>query len=189
MPPKNLKIECDLEPYFQYHNRIASFLDWKLDWEINEDKPSPEQLARAGFFSYDKATYNDDNVSCPYCGLTLDSWEPHDDPVLVHQTRSPFCRFVLGQQTVRNMDDAENNAIMITASNATTTNTQTQTQEALANEQNNASQVPRPKRRYMTRATGASRANRLALAGAKEKEVEAPGKRRPRQPRKQPASG
>jgi hypothetical protein len=45
MPPKKPKFDCDIEPYFQFHNRIASFLEWNLDWEVSEDKPTPERLA------------------------------------------------------------------------------------------------------------------------------------------------
>ncbi|KAL2272283.1 hypothetical protein FJTKL_06974 [Diaporthe vaccinii] len=94
MSTERLEIKCDTKPYFQYQNRIASFLDWNLDWEINKSKPSPEQLARAGFFSYTAGAFLADNVTCPYCDLSLDAWEPGEEPLGLHQTRSPACRFV-----------------------------------------------------------------------------------------------
>jgi hypothetical protein len=40
-------------------------MNWKLDWEIDKSKPSPEQLACAGFFSYATKPFFADNVICP----------------------------------------------------------------------------------------------------------------------------
>ena len=173
MPPKKPKIECDLEPYLQYHNRIASFLDWNLDWELSEDKPSPERLARAGFFSFSKPPFNPDNVACPYCGISLDNWEPQDDPLREHQDRAPFCDFVLRRQTVRDMGGDDDR----TATGAIAP-------KAATNEQSNTNRVLRPKRAYQKRAGGASKANELALAGANGEEGAPPKKRRPGRPRK-----
>ncbi|KAI7776905.1 hypothetical protein LA080_004332 [Diaporthe eres] len=180
MPPKKSKIECDLKPYFQYHNRIASFLEWNLAWELSEDKPSPERLARAGFFSFTEPPYQDDNVVCPYCTIALDSWEAQDDPMHEHRARSPFCDFVLGRQTVRNMDgpDDSDNDNIATATTKTATN-----------EQNNTNDVPRPKRSYKKRATAASKANELARVGANGEEEGPPKKRRPGRPRKRSGPG
>lgn len=178
MPPKKSKIDCDLEPYFQYHNRIASFLDWNLDWELSDDKPSPERLARAGFFSFTKHEYQDDNVVCPYCTIALDSWECQDDPMQEHRARSPFCNFVLGRQTVRNMNGADDDNDAATA-----------TTKITINEQNNTNDVPRPKRSYKKRAAGASKANELALAGANGEEEGPPQKRRPGRPKKRSGAG
>lgn len=181
MPPKKPKIECDLEPYFQYHNRIASFLEWNLDWELSEDKPTPERLARAGFFSYTKPPYQDDNVVCAYCTLALDSWESQDDPMREHGARSPFCPFVRGRQTVRNMNRDDDDTATATA-----------TPKAAESEQNNTGDVPRPKRPYRKRAAGASKANELAVAGANEEGEQdegPPQKRRPGRPRKRSRPG
>ncbi|KKY33955.1 putative chromosome segregation protein [Diaporthe ampelina] len=179
MPPKNPKIEGDLEPYFQYHNRIASFLEWNLDWELSEDKPTPERLARAGFFSYTKPPYQDDNVVCAYCTIALDSWESHDDPMREHKARSPSCPFVRGRQTVRNMNGDDNNNIA----------TATTTPKAMTSKQDDKSDVPRPKRPYRKRGAGASKANELALAGANAEGEGAPQKRRSGRPRKRSRPG
>lgn len=172
MPPKVPKIECDLEPYFQYHNRIASFLEWNLDWELSEDKPSPERLARAGFFSFTKPPYHPDNVVCPYCRIALDSWEPQDDPVREHQTRSPDCDFVRGRQTVRNMGNDN-------------THIKTSAPGAAESKQSGTNGTPQPKRACKKRAVGASKANDLALAGANGEEAEQHRKPRRGRPRKQ----
>lgn len=179
MPPKKAKIDCDFEPYFQYHNRIASFLDWKLDWELNEDKPSPEKLARAGFFSFVEPPYQDDNVVCPYCRIALDSWESQDDPMREHKARSPFCDFVLGRQTVRDMgDDSEKTAIDVST-----------TATVATEEKDDTPPAPRPRRTYRKREAGASKASELALAGANGKDEGPPKKRRPGRPRKRAGPG
>jgi hypothetical protein len=34
-----------------------------------------------------------DGVTCFYCDLSLDGWEPKDDPLEEHKRRSPHCRF------------------------------------------------------------------------------------------------
>ncbi|KAH8778561.1 hypothetical protein F5883DRAFT_639060 [Diaporthe sp. PMI_573] len=176
MPPK-APMECDLEPYLQYHNRLASFLDWKLEWELNQDKPSPERLARAGFFSFTKSPYHLDNVGCPYCGLALDSWEPEDDPVREHKLRSPACLFVRGRQTVRDMGNGNGNHTATTMPSGAT------------DKQNGTNNAARPKRACKERADAASKANGLALAGANGEQAGPPQKRRPGRPRKQPGSG
>lgn len=171
MPPKKQKIDCELEPYFQYHNRIASFLEWNLDWELNDDKPSPESLARAGFFSFTKPPYEDDNVVCPYCIIYLDSWKSQDDPMHEHQSRSPFCDFVRGRQTVRDMGGDGDK----TAAAAPT---------AATNEQDSVTHVRRPNRSCKKREASAPKANELALAGANGEDEGSPKKRRPGRPRK-----
>ncbi|KAF2170024.1 hypothetical protein M409DRAFT_51796 [Zasmidium cellare ATCC 36951] len=40
-----------------------------------------------------------DGVTCFYCGLSLDGWEPKDDPFTEHKRREPACRYfeLLGQ--------------------------------------------------------------------------------------------
>lgn len=94
-----------INQYFQYHNRIASFHDWPLEWEVDSAKPSPEALARAGFFSHHVAPHEPDNVVCPYCKIYLDSWEPGDDPVAEHKLRSPHCDFVVGRARPNRADN------------------------------------------------------------------------------------
>lgn len=34
-----------------------------------------------------------DGVTCFYCGLSLDGWEPNDDPFTEHKRREPACRY------------------------------------------------------------------------------------------------
>lgn len=93
-----------LDQFFQYQNRLASFLEWPLEWEIQEPvKPTPETFARAGFFYNPTPPYTTDNVICPFCTLALDMWEPDDDPMLEHKKRSSNCEFVRGHPRARNM--------------------------------------------------------------------------------------
>lgn len=80
--------------FFQYHNRLASFSDWPIEWEIDGAKPAPELLARAGFFSHHVPGHERDNVVCPHCKIFLDHWEPTDDPAKEHKKRAPQCEFV-----------------------------------------------------------------------------------------------
>lgn len=87
-----------ISQYFHYHNRLASFHDWPIEFEVDGAKPSPEALARAGFFSYHDEPHELDNVVCPYCKLFLDSWEPGDDPRAEHKKRSSRCDFVHGRE-------------------------------------------------------------------------------------------
>ncbi|KAH8761667.1 hypothetical protein F5883DRAFT_562737 [Diaporthe sp. PMI_573] len=141
MPPERLEIKGDLNSYFQYHNRIASFLNWNLDWEIDKSKPAPEQLARAGFFSYATKPFLADNVICPYCELALDLWKPRDEPLLLHQTISPGCSFVLGRQTLRNVDDASSNDLKTIAEPRFT-----ETDNAISNKKDHIGTAPRLKR-------------------------------------------
>jgi hypothetical protein len=171
MAPK-ASTNFDLEQYFQYHNRLASFLDWSLEWEANEDKPPPERLARAGFFSFNKPPNLPDNVKCPYCELSLDSWEPQDEPLREHRIRSPTCIFVHGQQTVRDMSNGH-------GVHSVSDSDKKRTKEAA-----------RAKQACNRRAQTASKANGLDLAAANVEEAgqERP-KRRPGRPKKKPAAG
>jgi hypothetical protein len=138
MPPERLEINCNRESYFQYHNRIASFSKWNVKWEICKSKPSPERLARAGFFLYTTKPFLSDNVICPYCDLALDTWKPRDEPLRLHQRRSPDCSFVLGQQLVRKMDDASTNNL-----NAVAEPGATEKKEALSTKTDNTNPASR----------------------------------------------
>ncbi|KAK7735280.1 Baculoviral IAP repeat-containing protein 2 [Cytospora paraplurivora] len=102
MPP--LSPVLDYELFYQYHNRLASFLDWPLNWEMEKEKPTPEVFARAGFFSHAEPPYLPDNVVCLFCRIYLDEWEPHDDPMSEHEKRSPSCPFIRGETPVRKID-------------------------------------------------------------------------------------
>ncbi|POS79145.1 hypothetical protein DHEL01_v202470 [Diaporthe helianthi] len=172
MPPKMPKIDCDVEQYLQFHNRLASFVDWNLDWELNGDKPSPEDLARAGFFSWTKPPYDPDNVMCPYCRLALDNWDPKDDPQREHKLRSRHCDFVRDRQKVRDMGKDAGGP------------PPTSTPNGPGKKQNGTSDTGtrRPARARQERAVGASSKANGGEAGLAQR-------RRPGRPRKQPASG
>lgn len=100
-PHETPEMPTQLEQYRRYHNRLASFLDWPLKWEIAGAKPSPEALARGGFFSHHAPPHERDNVVCPYCKLFLDRWEPGDNPLAEHRLRAPHCEFLRGPGVAR----------------------------------------------------------------------------------------
>ncbi|KAI5845743.1 hypothetical protein DFP73DRAFT_512235 [Morchella snyderi] len=66
------------------------------DWWPHEDKlgwaPSVQRMAEAGWH-YAPTKDSDDFASCAYCGLSLDGWEPTDDPVEEHRRRTSHCAF------------------------------------------------------------------------------------------------
>lgn len=96
-----------LDQYLQYHNRLASFHGWPVNWERNKAKPTPEVFARAGFFSDPAPPNLLDNVACSFCDLQLDLWDPDDEPLQEHIDRSPECPFVHGRVPRRRMSDAQ----------------------------------------------------------------------------------
>ena len=49
-------------------------------------------MVNAGWF-FDPNEETPDGVTCPYCGLSLDTWEAGDDPEAEHLKRSPNCHF------------------------------------------------------------------------------------------------
>ena len=53
-------------------------------------KPTPESLARAGFYRLFSFT-DKDLVTCDDCGLELHSWVAEDDPIAEHCQRSKDC--------------------------------------------------------------------------------------------------
>ncbi|KAI0889184.1 uncharacterized protein GGS22DRAFT_68449 [Annulohypoxylon maeteangense] len=61
--------------------------DGKRGW-----KCKTKQLVDAGW-KYTPTVDSDDMVSCTYCSLALDGWEPKDDPYEEHYRRSPGCQF------------------------------------------------------------------------------------------------
>ncbi|KAI3398744.1 hypothetical protein diail_8611 [Diaporthe ilicicola] len=180
MPPQEAELDCDVKQYFQYHNRIASFLDWKLEWEVNKSKPTPEALARAGFFSYTKAPFIADNTICPYCSLTLDKWQADDDPMHEHIERSPDCPFMSGA-IKPNGEPVGARSISVAE------------KEAKPSEQKtSANKAPQPKQSGRKRTTaGESKAKELAVARANDDddddddEGDRPVKRRRGRPAKQ----
>lgn len=55
-------------------------------------KCKTKQLVEAGW-KYTPVAGSDDMVSCAYCDLALDGWEPKDDPHHEHFRRRPHCNF------------------------------------------------------------------------------------------------
>jgi hypothetical protein len=53
---------------------------------------SPGFLAKAGFFYFNK----DDEVQCAFCLGIVKSWGAHDDPFVIHFSKFPRCRFIMG---------------------------------------------------------------------------------------------
>ncbi|CAN6655634.1 hypothetical protein TRVA0_028S00936 [Trichomonascus vanleenenianus] len=51
-----------------------------------------ERLAKAGFYC-NLEDKDSDLATCAYCELSLDGWEPKDDPVEEHRRRTPDCIF------------------------------------------------------------------------------------------------
>lgn len=49
-------------------------------------------MVEAGW-SFDPSPDTEDGVTCFYCNLSLDGWEPKDDPLEEHRRRSPECPF------------------------------------------------------------------------------------------------
>ncbi|KAI9847620.1 MAG: hypothetical protein M1837_002194 [Sclerophora amabilis] len=82
--------------------RRATFADrWPHDgkrgWSCKTEK-----MVEAGWY-YCPTLESDDFVSCSYCGLSLDGWEPKDKPMDEHRRRSPKCSFFsLISRTVSN---------------------------------------------------------------------------------------
>ncbi|RUS81806.1 hypothetical protein EGW08_010443 [Elysia chlorotica] len=79
--------------------RLGTFHGWPDVMTVTDVsksvKPSALTLARAGF-SY---TGSGDEVICFSCGLRVDNWEKHNDPLVVHATRSPHCQLVMGVES------------------------------------------------------------------------------------------
>ncbi|KAL9101672.1 MAG: hypothetical protein Q9163_003093 [Psora crenata] len=64
----------------------------KLKWP--HEKPSPLQLAQAGFF-YRPTSSCPDNATCYLCRSNLDGWEEEDDPTGEHLKHSPSCGWAI----------------------------------------------------------------------------------------------
>ncbi|KAF2706343.1 inhibitor of apoptosis repeat-containing protein [Pleomassaria siparia CBS 279.74] len=64
--------------------------NWPLDSAAGF--PSVEQMVAAGW-CYDPVSDTPDAVTCPYCALSLDSWEVGDDPAEEHVKRQSDCLF------------------------------------------------------------------------------------------------
>lgn len=72
-----------------------------------------------------------DGVTCFYCNLSLDGWEPKDDPMQEHQKRSPECAFFAlgGGVTKKGKAGSKKGARSSTASKASRLSTQSSLSE------------------------------------------------------------
>ncbi|KAJ5658766.1 uncharacterized protein N7484_002415 [Penicillium longicatenatum] len=64
-------------------------------------KPSPAELAQAGFF-YKPYESNPDNTTCFECGRALDGWEEEDNPITEHLKHSPDCGWAITMDIQQN---------------------------------------------------------------------------------------
>ncbi|KAJ5753081.1 hypothetical protein N7520_009998 [Penicillium odoratum] len=64
-------------------------------------KPSPTELAQAGFF-YKPYESNPDNTTCFECGRALDGWEEEDNPITEHLKHSPDCGWAITMDIQQN---------------------------------------------------------------------------------------
>jgi len=71
-------------------NRFQTFRTYR--W--NQPLPTPERLARAGFFFRSNGT-----TMCAYCKGVIERWTQTDNPLEKHSTRFPACPFVLNPPT------------------------------------------------------------------------------------------
>ncbi|KAI9683546.1 MAG: hypothetical protein M1820_010916, partial [Bogoriella megaspora] len=81
-PQSDRMVEARLSTF---HN--AWPYDKKKGWKCKTKK-----MVEAGW-CYDPTPEIDDAVTCFYCSLALDGWEPKDDPMEEHRKRSPDCLF------------------------------------------------------------------------------------------------
>ncbi|KKZ62841.1 hypothetical protein EMCG_02836 [[Emmonsia] crescens] len=64
------------------------------------ERPSPEELAHAGFY-YNPTPLSPDNAACFLCERALDGWEEDDDPVTEHLKHSSECGWAIMMDIVR----------------------------------------------------------------------------------------
>ncbi|KAI9224077.1 hypothetical protein BC828DRAFT_341532, partial [Blastocladiella britannica] len=99
-------IESDPTTYPQAEEMITARLDtFTARWPHNGKPnwlPTPEKLARAGFFfnpqgedptSGIELDEPDDTCTCAYCRTNLDGWVATDNPFMEHKKRNPQCPF------------------------------------------------------------------------------------------------
>ncbi|KFU90945.1 Inhibitor of apoptosis protein [Chaetura pelagica] len=84
-----LKYDLSCELY-----RISTFSAFPINVPVSE-----RSLARAGFYY----TGVQDKVKCFSCGLTLDSWQPGDNPMEKHKQLYPSCSFVQNMLSANNI--------------------------------------------------------------------------------------
>lgn len=97
-------------PSNEFSARLATFTQTKkkgaatISWP--HEFPSPEGLARAGFY-YKPAADSEDNVQCFMCNVKLDGWEPADDPISEHLAHSDSCAWATSISVIRDEDSQQ----------------------------------------------------------------------------------
>ena len=77
-----------------YEGPLATF----TSWPHAPPTPQPKDLAAAGF------TYRySDSVRCTRCSLELSGWEPRDNAVKEHSSRSPQCMAISTQALIKDL--------------------------------------------------------------------------------------
>ncbi|KAF2261937.1 inhibitor of apoptosis repeat-containing protein [Lojkania enalia] len=85
------RVEEDPMAHWLQEARRATFKQkWPLD--AGAGYPGVDQMVAAGWY-YDPTPDGCDGVTCPYCSLSLDSWDIGDDPSEEHRRRCPDCLF------------------------------------------------------------------------------------------------
>ncbi|KAK4939081.1 hypothetical protein LTR10_020567 [Elasticomyces elasticus] len=86
-----------------YESRLATFEPpskrSKLGWP--HKTPTPEELARAGFY-YKPSKESNDNTECYLCQRSLNGWEPDDDPVEEHLKHASDCGWAILMDATQN---------------------------------------------------------------------------------------
>ncbi len=88
---------CKITRYRTLDSRIDSFSEWPYHLQ----KPTPLQLAEAGFYSCKLS----DHVVCFHCGQGLRNWEENDNPWIEHVRWYPDCGFIHLHLSKEEIDD------------------------------------------------------------------------------------
>ncbi|KAI8893745.1 hypothetical protein BC833DRAFT_607353 [Globomyces pollinis-pini] len=91
----------DAEPVDLKKALLSTFqgsVKWPYGPKLRQKRPTALQMAEAGF-CFMPMTSSDDHVICPFCEVSLDGWESHDDVVHEHLKRNPSCSFFLLDQS------------------------------------------------------------------------------------------
>lgn len=86
-------------------------------------------MVEAGWY-YDPTEETPDGVTCPYCSLSLDSWEPNDDPLEEHRRRAPSCIFFVLTDIYHPVDGAGTQKGRSTSSRSSSVSTKSTTKTA-----------------------------------------------------------
>ncbi|KAA8913561.1 hypothetical protein TRICI_003165 [Trichomonascus ciferrii] len=91
--PENEMVNSTYNPHSldSFNARLDTFTHWPHDRKKGWN-PTSFNMAKAGFY-FNPDNPDDDTASCTYCGLSLDGWEPKDEPIEEHRRRYPACLF------------------------------------------------------------------------------------------------